>query len=80
MAKTIRPDDDFIMLEIYINLADCYSKVDKEKEAEEAFEKCLYHYERYEQKSPIRSGSSISRYTMSRPSIMHKIALNMRVK
>jgi hypothetical protein len=80
IARIVKPDDDFIMLEIHINLADCYAKLDMEVEAEEAFDKCLQYYENYEKKSPVRSGSTLSRYTTNRPSVMRKIALSMRVR
>lgn len=68
------------MLEIFINLAECYSKMGLEDEAEKAFEKSLQYYSSYESKSPMRIGSTVSRQTANRQSVIRKIAMTMKMR
>jgi len=72
LAKTIFVEQDYQIVECYINLADNYQKLGDEDKAEDMFKQCLSTFEDFEED---REGSAFER-----PSVMHRIAVGMRVK
>jgi len=72
LSRSLKGDQNYSTLEIYIDMADTYQKLGNHQLAEQTFSKCLDLLENKQQDD--RSTSVV------RPSVIHRIAITMRIK
>ena len=80
LSKEIKGEEDYITLELYIALTDNYQKLGKTEESEETFNTCLSIFDKRDQYEQTHKSSNNSSLRNDRPSIIHRLAISMRLK
>lgn len=73
LSKELRGECSYHTIEIYINIADNYQKLGDIQKAEENFKMCLSLFEQ-------QNDHSIGSRSHSSPSLIHRLAITMRLK